>query len=134
MSFETVRAAVAAHVNTAWLAAATGYTMEMDNLYEIDHASQTAPFVTFQLKWRDATQASLENTPTTRYDGEAMFHIHMTRGAGTKPAHVIADTIAAFMKYANVSNVQFQTPRLMSPAEYEGWLIWPLAISFFYRE
>lgn len=134
MSFEAVRAAVAAHVNTEWTAAAPGYPLEFENIHEIDHAARTGPFVTFQLRWRGSQQASLENVPTTRYDGEVVFHIHVPGGSGTKVGHQLADTVASFMKYRNISNVQFQAPRLLPPVDYEGWLIWPLAVSFFYRE
>ena len=134
MSYESVRAAVAAHVKTNWDAAATGYPIEFENIEQIDHSKQSAPFVTYQLKWRNAVQASIENTPITRYDGEAVFHIHVPQGEGTKVAMQIADVIAGFMKYRQLIGVQFLAPRLLPSVEYQGWSIWPLAVGFHYRE
>lgn len=134
MSYETVRAAISTHVNTQWGIAQPTVPLEFENIHLIDHSTRGEPFVTFGLHYRDSEQASLENVPTTRYRGEAAFHIHVPSGRGSKPALTLADSISGFMKYAKVSNVQFMAPRLLPPMDYEGWLIWPLFFSFHYRE
>jgi hypothetical protein len=134
VSYETVRLAIATHVNTNWTSTNPTVPLEFENLHEIDHSARGEPFVTYGLHYRDSEQASLENVPTTRYRGEAAFHIHIPQGRGTKPALDLADSITGFMKYAKVSNVQFLAPRLLTPLDYQGWLIWPLMFAFHYRE
>lgn len=139
MSYESVRAAVAAYVSSNWAAAATGVPIEFDNITQIDHEARVDPFVTFQMRWRLAEQASLDVDsvtlkPIARRDGEVLFHIHVPGGRGTKPATTLADALAGFMEFVRVSNVQFQAARLMPPVDYKAWQIYPLALSFFYRE
>lgn len=136
MSYESARVAVITHVRDQWLAAGQAEAdIEFENLDRIDHDTPgRAPFVTFDLHYRDGQQGSIENAPITRYDGEGCFYIHVPEGQGTKPATTRADIIATFMKYKQISNIQFQAPRLLQPKPYKGWKITPLFFSFYYKE
>lgn len=135
MSFDSVRIAVEIAVQAGWAAAALGYgDIEFANIYAIDHAARTTPFVTFEWTYVDANPGSIENAPLTRYDGEACFEIHIPAGYGNKPRAAISDAISAFMKYAKVSNVTFMSPRQLSVRPYKGFEITPLRFSFFYKE
>jgi hypothetical protein len=135
MSFDSVRIAVEQMVQAGWAAAALGYgDIEFENIYAIDHAGRTTPFVTFEWTYRKAEQGSIELAPLTRYDGEACFDIHIPLGFGNKPRATITDAISVFMKYAKTSNVTFAAPRQLRPRPYKGFEITPLRFSFFYKE
>lgn len=134
MSFESVRAAVATVVSSEWALAQPSVPMEMENHNQIDLNARRDPFVTYELRYVSSRQSSLENVPQTRYQGEALFHVAVPSGRGTKTGFTLADSLVPILKYRRVSGVQFQAPRLMPAIETDGWYIWPLAFSFHYTE
>lgn len=134
MSYEAARVAIATHVQSSWASAGNPATLEFENIHEIDHGTRNSPFVTYQLAFYNATQVTIENVPITRYEGEVIFHVHVPCGSGAKPAYDLADVISGFMKYRDLSGIQFLAARLMAPQEFKGWQIWPVRISFHYRE
>lgn len=132
-NFEAVRVAVATYVANAWTIAGNPAPLQMPNTDQID-VDDGALYVDFQMRWRGAAQASLENVPTTRRDGEVWFDIYVPLGKGTKPATTLADTITGFLQYVKVLNVQFLPARLLPPQEVKAYEVHRLAFSFFYRE
>lgn len=135
MSFEGHRSALFTYVQAQWAAAGISAPIEFENIDVIDHAQRKDEFVTIELRYRDGHQATLEGpSPQTRFDGEVCFHIHIPEGRGTKTRTTLADAIAGFMKYKQLSGLQIQAPRLLPKVPYKGFEITPLHFSFYVQE
>lgn len=140
MSYEAARAALVTFVQTGWAAGAfPSVPIEMENIDLIDHDSQSAPFLTLDIAWRDAQAASMSGTgasglPLKRQQGEMLFHIHLPDGKGSKQATQMADALDTLLTFQKVSGIQVLAASLKTSAPYKGWRIWPLSVPFWYDQ
>lgn len=131
MTYESTRAGLDALLAAGWQAGAfASYAIEWENLNSIDHNKRTEAFLTAQIKWRDASEASLEETPLTRRDGEFLIHIHVEAGKGTKLALQMADVLDGILKYKVAAGARLLAPRLLDAVPLKGWHVWPISTSF----
>lgn len=139
MSYEAARAALVGFIETGWAAGAFASTpIEYENIDEIDHDAQTVPFLTLEIDWRGAAQASINpgasGVPLKRQRAELLFHIHLKEALGSKTAMQIADVLDGLLTFQKVSGVQLLATSLQKAGTFKGWRIWPLSVPFWYDQ
>ncbi len=134
MSYEATRAAVVAAIQTGWNASSLASTLiEFENLTLIDHDQQKLPFVTCEMRWRDAKQAAIFPV-VKRLWGELWFHLHVKDGDGSKLSLQMADVLDGLLRFQKVSGVQMLAPKLGAAGDFKGWRIWPFSVPFWYDD
>jgi len=105
-----------------------------ENDGQLDTTTQTRPFVIVSIGINFSRQASREDNPIIRRDGDVVFYAYQKSGSGTAEVREALRACAEAFELANVSGIQFQAADSSVPASRPGWYGQARLVPFYYQE
>ena len=117
MTTEFIRETVAQYFKAGFTTA----EIEYENKDTIDVSKRSLPYVKLNLRFTTNDQISFVPV-RTRQRGAVQVDIYVKNGTGSKAAYTMADEISELFKHKSISNIEFQTPKVLTPLDVVGWM------------
>lgn len=129
MTFEEIRLAVESHM-AGWIGPPVAYDGTR-NSPSVDQAiASKSDWVTLTINHGKSITAGVGADPCVRRTGLLQFQIFTNENKGSRPAALLADSLAQHWEYWQEGRIETQAASVQRIGESDGWYMYLVSLSF----